>query len=620
MSYFKSTAVNIVGNKNLRNPQIEACLSIREYFDQNPSGEALVVLPTGTGKTGVALIAPYGVSNGRVLIIAPGLVTNNSIKKESAVLQDNFWINQDIIFNPTTIPIVNEYEASITQDHLEQSNFVHCNIHKIVGDRMSSLLSRIPHDFFDMIIIDEAHHAPAKSWQAVLDYFPNSKKLHLTGTPYRGDGQPIRGEKIHETKLSSVMRDGYVKLLRKETVNANKLYFTLPEKPGKKLNLQAVLELKDTEWIEKSVALSENCSKDVIQHSKLKLEELKEASPSVPHKILAVGCSIKHAEDLHTWYQEAGLESVIVHSQMEDEAQSNAFKNIELNNCQVVISVNMLMEGYDHKYLTILALFRPYRSENAFAQVVGRVLRAIPKSEIFKHEVDNNAVVIFHEETGLNKMWDKFQLEVNRATVKNIKDFQYTDREYEERGNEIAGVSSEEAFVGQQDSYLQDIDCHKLFEKARKQVEDQERIVAESLKKAGVSDEVIAAAVKAAGIQETENQARDFIDPQLIEKRPAEARKKMREILTKKNQDYAADLLSDFNLDPKESNLYHIIGRHVPYAKTSDANDGLIVRYVNAKLAKKFGAIKDRDNASLHDSLRYVDNIYEELKRILTKI
>ena len=56
--------------------------------------------------------------------------------------------------------------------------------------------------------------------------------------------------------------------------------------------------LKDKEWIEKSIALSKECSLDVIDHSISKLRELKEASPNVPHKILSVGCSIAHAEDL----------------------------------------------------------------------------------------------------------------------------------------------------------------------------------------------------------------------------------------------------------------------------------------------------------------------------------
>ncbi|MCV5421324.1 helicase, partial [Escherichia coli] len=78
------------------------------------------------------------------------------------------------------------------------------------------------------------------------------------------------------------------------------------------------LEFKDKEWIEKSIALSPECSNDVIEHSILKLNILKEASPKVPHKILAVGCSITHAEDLAKWYEAKGLRVVIIHSEMDD--------------------------------------------------------------------------------------------------------------------------------------------------------------------------------------------------------------------------------------------------------------------------------------------------------------
>ena len=42
------------------------------------------------------------------------------------------------------------------------------------------------------------------------------QKLHVTGTPYRGDGQEIPGVRIHETPLSEVMRDRYVKYLKKK--------------------------------------------------------------------------------------------------------------------------------------------------------------------------------------------------------------------------------------------------------------------------------------------------------------------------------------------------------------------------------------------------------------------
>ena len=220
MSYFKNTSVNIEGNKRLRSPQIEAYLKIQNYFKEIPNGEALVVLPTGTGKSGLISIAPYGVSDGRVLIITPGLVTKNSISKTQESLQDNFWINFDVIFGLNDLPIINEYSPELTDEHLNSSNIVYSNIQKVVGDSSKTLLKRVPKDFFDMIIIDESHHSAANSWEQVLSYFNTAKKLHVTGTPYRGDGQEIPGTRIHETPLSEVMRDRYVKYLKKETINA----------------------------------------------------------------------------------------------------------------------------------------------------------------------------------------------------------------------------------------------------------------------------------------------------------------------------------------------------------------------------------------------------------------
>lgn len=100
---------------------------------------------------------------------------------------------------------------------------------------------------------------------------------------------------------------------------------------------------------------------------------------------------------------------------MEQSELADALMKVEHHQCDVVISVNMLMEGYDHKYLTVLAIFRPYRSLNAFAQVVGRILRVIPEPEITHFEIDNNGIVIFHEEIGLNVMWENFQNEVEKA-------------------------------------------------------------------------------------------------------------------------------------------------------------------------------------------------------------
>jgi superfamily II DNA or RNA helicase len=469
MSYFQDTAVNILANSKLRKPQLEAYIKIQEYFSRQPQGEALVVLPTGTGKTGLVSIAPYGTADGRVLIVTPGLVTKQSIKKTQEGLDDNFWITYDVIFDPEHLPVVSEYHPDISNEHLRGSHIVFSNIHRL--SRARGLLSRVPRDFFDMVIIDEAHHAPAESWREVLSYFSGAKKLHVTGTPFRGDGQLMPGERIHETPLSEVMRDRYVKWLRKETVNEHELFFTMLDQPGRQFTKEEVLELKDREWVEKSVALSEPCSRDVIRHSIAKLNEFRTLSPNVPHKILAVGCSIAHANDLARWYREAGLESVLVHSDMAPEEQESSFQAIDAHRCQVVISVNMLMEGYDHHYLSTLAIFRPYRSLNAFAQVVGRVLRAISNNEITAFEIDNNAVVIFHEEIGLDALWKTFQQEVERAKKVRLREPVISDAEYVGRDSTLASVTAEEVFVSTTDSYLADIDFNEMFATARLQIQ-----------------------------------------------------------------------------------------------------------------------------------------------------
>ena len=617
MNYFTETAVNILGNSKLRTPQIEAYMKAQEHFSNSPQEDALIVLPTGTGKSGLISIVPFGLAKGRVLIITPGLVTKQSIRKTQELLEDNFWINFDVIFSADDLPITCEYNSQTHTSSLNQSHIVYSNIQQIHNERGTSLTSRIPSDFFDLIIVDEAHHAPADSWQKTLAYFSTAKKIYVTGTPFRGDKQELPGKLIHETPLSEVMRDKYVKWLRKETVNAHTLYFTLAEEPGGQFSKEEVLKLKDREWIERSVALSEECSMDVINQSIHNLNELKKASPAVPHKILAVGCSISHAEDLLRWYQSRGLRSAILHSDMEAGDIEAAFRVVENHECDVVISVNMLMEGYDHKYLTVLALFRPYRSINAFAQIVGRVLRAIPAQEITAFEIDNNAVVIYHQETGLDLMWTEFQQEVDRAKHQRTKEYAITDVDYVRKDQSLAGVKSSSAFVSDQDSYLEDLDFNRIFSEKRAEIDSIANKTIQALPGIEGYDAETLAKLKSVLIGAETKKAAQAIDPNLVAKRPEIARKQLRAILTKKAQDEVATLLSDLDIDEKASTLYRIFSAHLPMINANTPNDGILVSFINTKLAKKFGRVADRDNGSLSKSIEHVAVIMAELRAML---
>ena len=83
---------------SLYSHQIEAVLKLREYFDNqkyypNLSSIALVVLPTGCGKTGVAVLASYALNASRVLVITPSIIISKQIHKAYG----NFLINHGAI-------------------------------------------------------------------------------------------------------------------------------------------------------------------------------------------------------------------------------------------------------------------------------------------------------------------------------------------------------------------------------------------------------------------------------------------------------------------------------------------------------------------------------------------
>lgn len=82
-------------------------------------------------------------------------------------------------------------------------------------------LKQFPHDWFDQIIIDEAHHVLSSSYQTVLDWFPNAKVLGVTATPDRGDRRELGAyfdSIAYEYTLPRAIKDGYLCPIKAQTV------------------------------------------------------------------------------------------------------------------------------------------------------------------------------------------------------------------------------------------------------------------------------------------------------------------------------------------------------------------------------------------------------------------
>ncbi|MCG7337153.1 DEAD/DEAH box helicase family protein [Sporosarcina sp. ACRSM] len=590
MSYFLDAPANIVGNSFLREPQEDAYRAIYDHFVIKKSEEhALVTLPTGTGKTGLMGIAPYKVSEGRVLIITPQTVIRDSVLGSlDPTHPKNFWMFSRVFDEVHHLPTLIEYEKTLTDEIIQQADIVVLNIHKLQERLDSSLLRRVDRDFFDMIIIDEAHHAEAKTWKRAIEYFEGSKVLKVTGTPFRSDGRSIEGKEIYKYSLAQAMAKGYVKSLEKIDHVPDQMFFTLDNDDTRTYTLDELRDgnIREENWIQRSVALSRESNEKIVDLSLKYLKE-KQQLTNNPHKIIAVACSIDHAEDIRKIYSERGYESSIVHSKLEKFEQEKELNKINDDKVDVVINVAMLGEGYDHKFLSIAAIFRPFKTLLPYAQFIGRTLRAIESEDGTFTEEDNTAVLIHHKELGLEPLWEYYKKEkIKRDAIKKIKEDKNLDLGEAGPKDLSKGEANEsEDFKIEKDTFVET----ELIRKRKEKLEEENKKIRELQELLGID----------------ESKARDFIrqskksdnSERLL--RPDKFYFQRRKDLdTLIREELIPELVADFNFDLDGDEL--VKGRYILPRKgygwiygTVRTNGALLGTYFNSFLKNELKGSRD---------------------------
>ena len=408
--FFQDTPANIEANPNLREPQRDAYLQAAAYF-QRGGQKALIQLPVGCGKSGVAAILPFGIAAGRVLVIAPNLTIKDELYKAFDITnkQKCFWRQRGVL-EPREMTS-GPYVCTLDTGNLsvcEKSHIVLTNIQQF-GTNADKWLTKFPEDFFDLIIVDEAHHGAAASWQRVFARFPNAKVANLTATPFRSDRQELEGELVFRYPFKSASIKGYVKKLKASYAAPSELTFTLKDEE-RTFTIEEVLEMKEEEWFSRGVALSEPCNVSIVDNSLEKLEQLRQTGTK--HQLIAVACSINHARQIRSLYQERGYETAIVHSSPDKEADEKANEEVMLDlysgvlDC--IVQVQMLGEGFDHPKLSVAAIFRPFRSLAPYIQFVGRILRVVVQND--PTHPDNYGHIVTHVGMNLDELLKRFKL------------------------------------------------------------------------------------------------------------------------------------------------------------------------------------------------------------------
>ncbi|NLO07035.1 MAG: DEAD/DEAH box helicase family protein [candidate division WS1 bacterium] len=408
--FFVTTAAYIDGNPALREPQVEAWRAAKAYFDAG-GRHAIIQMPVGTGKTGVMALLPFGVANGRVLVVAPNLTIRSEIGRSLDVSDPPkcFWWKTGVL-EPEGM-LAGPFRALIdgpgaNVHDCDNSHFVIANIQQLTS-RSDRWLPEFGPDYFDMVLIDEGHHNAAPTWQRVMEQFPEAKICSLTATPFRSDEREVAGDLIYRYSFTRAMLRGYIKRVQGIYVAPDEVELSFVYRDETTTHtLEEVLELKEEEWFSRGVALSPECNKHIVDHTIEKLRELRLTGKH--HQIIAVACSVDHAKDIRSLYCERGIEAAEIHSGMSQEEREQVFRDLRSGILDCVVQVQMLGEGFDHPELSIAAVFRPFRSLSPYIQFVGRVLRVLVQND--PSAPDNQAYVVSHIGMNLDTLFEDFKI------------------------------------------------------------------------------------------------------------------------------------------------------------------------------------------------------------------
>lgn len=221
-------------------------------------------------------------------------------------------------------------------------------------------LKRHP-EHFDLIVIDEAHHAVAGSWRKIIDLMPNAKILGVTATPIRTDGQGLNDvfdDLVIGSSMSSLIDMGY---LVRPIVYA----------PPTAVDLTGVRK-RGGDFDQ--TQLADRMDKPTITGSAV--EHYKKLCPFKP--AIAFCASVAHAQHVAEQFKAAGFRARSIDGTMTDAERRNAIEDLGNGGLHVLTSCDIVSEGTDIPVVEAAILLRPTQSTGLYIQQVGRALRSSP--------------------------------------------------------------------------------------------------------------------------------------------------------------------------------------------------------------------------------------------------
>ena len=380
MGVFTETDINL---SKMRACQGEACVAACDhYVKDGAERQTLLQLPTGTGKSALIAALPFYVPCERVLVLVPnlGLVTQmkedldavdhpaTNAYKKYGLLTDEQLAASDIFVLPLT--------QKVNRTDIQEHQIVVANYHKFQDIEKWFGTSK---DLIDLIIIDEAHHQAANTYQELIKFFGRAKVIGLTATPFRSDGKPVDGKNIYTYRFRQAVQKGYIRNIRMNNVSPSEVTLAFTEAGSTEIyTMDQIASMSEKSWFSRGIALSQDCCNSIADMAVEKLRKLRADFPQTDHQIIAAAISIRHAREfVLPAFKRHDLKIGMVSSDPDDEPRNDKVKSdLAQGKLDVVINVTMLGEGFNQPTLGVAAIFRPFKTLNPYIQFVGRVIRS----------------------------------------------------------------------------------------------------------------------------------------------------------------------------------------------------------------------------------------------------
>jgi superfamily II DNA or RNA helicase len=228
----------------------------------------------------------------------------------------------------------------------------------------ASGVEKIDPDHFDMVIIDEFHHAAAPSYEAVLARLAPIELLGLTATPERADGLDVLGpfgdQIAAELRLWDAIDQQYLAPFDYFGIHDGLDLQDIPWRRGGGYDIDALTDLLTADHI---------WANRVIDQVRQKVTD--------PQRMRALGfcVSVKHARFMAERFQRAGIASVAIWGDSGTMDRQRALRDLAGGKVQVVFTVDLFNEGVDVPAVDTLFMLRPTESPTLFLQQLGRGLR-----------------------------------------------------------------------------------------------------------------------------------------------------------------------------------------------------------------------------------------------------